>query len=388
MRGIKYVSEALRSGYGEAARGYMRHLREAGIALSWAPMVVGRSLGLWLEPFEGHNLEDEEFGELVNRDIEYEIVIVHLTAEYLTAWEARERGKKIIAMTVWELDKLPETWRSSLNGLEGVMVPCKWNAEVFRANGVTRPIAVVPHILPRRVSQTRGPVAKLQPDDYVFYSVAAWRERNAPHLTLQSFLTAFRDHEKAVLVLKTSVTNERAGRPEFWWYRVKRHFASVERDIHAIRTQTKSSARIEVFSEPWPRSHVQELHHRGDCYVSLTRAEGWGLGAYEAAGAGNPVIVTGHGGQLEFLPRSLAYHVDFRLVPYHDPSMERGYCEKLGAYWAEPDINSGAELMRYVFTHREEARERGAALQRFVRDHFDAKVITENMLAFVRSLAS
>src|ERR1019366_10116369 len=47
---------------------------------------------------------------------------------------------------------------------------------------------------------------------------------------------------------------------------------------------------------------LHALHIRGDCFVSLCRSEGWGLGAFDAAAYGNPVVTTGHGGHLEYLP--------------------------------------------------------------------------------------
>lgn len=385
MRGIKYVSEGWPSGYGESGRGYMRCLRQAGIPVTWTPMVPGRGLGLWQEPVQGSYFDDKEFGDIVNKVIDYDVVILHVIPEYIVPLRNREPGKKVIAMTVWELEKVPELWRAVMNTLDAVIVPCKWNREVFQAGGITPPIGVVPHVVPARNGLNSAPPPGIQPDDFVFYSIAAWRERNAPHLTLRSFLAAFSAEDKAVLVLKTSSENERARRPGFWWYRVKRHFASVQREIDAIRRQSRSSARIEVCTEHWPSSYIRALHNRGDCYVSLTRAEGWGMGAYEAAASSNPVIITGHGGQLDFLPGSLAYHVDFRLVPFHDPSMLPG--EQHEGSWAEPSIDSGAKLMRHVFSHREEARNRGVSLQKYVKEHFDTAVITENLVQFVRSVA-
>ncbi|MBV9405066.1 MAG: glycosyltransferase family 4 protein [Acidobacteriaceae bacterium] len=386
IRGIKYISEAWGCGYGESARGYMRCLREAGIPLTWTPMVEGRGLGLWRQPFEGMDFEDDEFGDIVNRKIEYDVVILHVVPEYMSRLQERERGKTVIGMTVWELDTLPQHWRAIMNALDAVIVPCKWNRDVFQAGGITVPVGIIPHVIPPRVKERTGPLARVAPDDYVFYSIAAWRERNAPHLTLRSFLAAFRAEDKAVLVLKTSSFNERAVRPGFWWYRVKRHFASTEREIHSIQRECESSARIEVFTEPWPRASVEALHERGDCYVSLTHGEGWGLGAYEAAAFGKPVIITGHGGQLEFLPASLAYHVDFRLVPFDDPTMSRETRKNYSGYWAEPSIDDGAKLMRHVFANREEARERGLGLQQYVRERFDTSTITGKLVEFIRSV--
>ena len=37
------------------------------------------------------------------------------------------------------------------------------------------------------------------------------------------------------------------------------------------------------------------IHAIGDCYVSLTHGEGWGMGAFDAATLGKPVLITGWG---------------------------------------------------------------------------------------------
>ena len=51
-----------------------------------------------------------------------------------------------------------------------------------------------------------------------------------------------------------------------------------------------------------------------DCYVSLHRAEGFGLGPAEAMWLGKPVIATGYSGNLDFMTPTNSLLVDYRLV--------------------------------------------------------------------------
>lgn len=51
----------------------------------------------------------------------------------------------------------------------------------------------------------------------------------------------------------------------------------------------------------WTDDRVAGLHARGECFVSLTHGEGWGIPAFDACACGNPVVITGWGGQLEHL---------------------------------------------------------------------------------------
>ncbi len=384
MRGIKYVWEVWRSGYGQAARAYMRGLRRAGIPLTCTPMVSGKRWGLWLEPYDAREFPDEEFGDLCNLPIEYDTVIVHLTPEYYSHWRALEAGKNMVGMTVWETDTLQAHWPETLNCMDALIVPCHWNREVFLANGITPPIGVVPHIYDTPRHGRPPYLDGVRDDDFVFYTIGAWTERKGMHLTLASYLQAFTGDDRVVLVLKTSNLNERRRRYTRRWWFVMRHIDSTRREIHRMRREHPSPARVLALMEPLSDAEMHGLHLRGDCYVSLTRAEGWGLGAYEAAFAGNPVIMTGHGGQLEFLPDRLGYLVDYQLIPVE---LSGGPDAPFrGHRWAAPDLAHGARLMRDVFTHPEAARERGRRLQAFVREKFEAEKIIQELLAFLEAV--
>jgi glycosyltransferase involved in cell wall biosynthesis len=384
MKGIKYVWEACRSGYGQAARGYIRSLRSTGIPLTCTPMVPGNRWGLWLEPYEGRDFRDDEFGDLCNLPIEYDTVIVHLIPEYYSHWRALEAGKNVVGMTVWETDTLQDHWPDTLNRMDALIVPCHWNREVFLANGITRPIGVVPHLHDTRCSSRPLDLAGVRDDDFVFYTIGAWTERKGLHLTLESYLRAFTGDDRVVLVIKTSNLNERRRRYTRRWWFVTRHIDTTRREIHRRRRQLPSPARVVAIMQPLSDSEMQGLHSRGDCYVSLTRAEGWGLGAYDAAFAGNPVVMTGHGGQLEFLPDRLSYLVDYQLIPVEVSGAPEAMLQ--GHRWAAPDLAHGVQLMREVFIHPEAARVRGRRLQAFVQENFKAEQIIHEMLAFLETV--
>jgi glycosyltransferase involved in cell wall biosynthesis len=332
-------------------------------------------------------LPDDEFSDLVNKPIDYDIVIVHLIPEYFEPWMKREAGKTVIGLTVTETTKLLPRWPDVFNRLDGLIVPCQWNRDVFQAGGVTRPIAVVPHVGHKPPGVSPLSIPGVEPGDFVFYTIAAWRERNAPHLTLQSYLSAFTGEENVVLVIKTGHVNEKRWNRGCWWYRVMRHIHTSKRDSRTIRKRSGSSARVVMITDSLSAADIDKLHSRGDCYVSMTRAEGWSLGAYEAAFAGKPVIITGYGGQLDYLPPSLSYHVDYQLVPYFEPQA-REMAWAPGAQWAEPDLAQGARIMREVFSQPEQSRKRGAGLQHFVQENFREDKIIDGMVKFLHSVSS
>jgi glycosyltransferase involved in cell wall biosynthesis len=93
-----------------------------------------------------------------------------------------------------------------------------------------------------------------------------------------------------------------------------------------------------------------------DCFVSLHRAEGFGLGMAEAMACGKAVIATPWSGNVDFTRHDNALLVDYALVP-----LERD----LGPYrkgepWAEPDVDSAARAMREIARSRELRERLGA----------------------------
>jgi glycosyltransferase involved in cell wall biosynthesis len=223
-------------------------------------------------------------------------------------------------------------------------------------------------------------------DDFVFYSIGTWSERKGMHLTLESYLRAFTAEDPVVLVLKTGQTDERRRQWGRRWSYVMRHIDTVERDIARIRGRHARPARVALIPDHVSADQIDGLHARGDCYVSLTRGEGWGLGGYEAAGAGNPVVMTRYGGPLQYLPEHLSYLVDFEIIPARPTgAVER---EVYGAdhIWADPDLDHGSRLMRHIFEHQDEARSRGARLWAHIQENFAADAIIGDMLQFIDSI--
>jgi len=129
---------------------------------------------------------------------------------------------------------------------------------------------------------------------------------------------------------------------------------------------------IRLITLPMTDGAITELHGLADCFVSLCRAEGWGLGAFDAAAHGKPVVITGFGGQLDYLSDS-PYLVDFDLVSVQDPMGFPSYAPD--QRWAEPDIDHGAALLRTVVEHREQAAARAGALAVEIRQRYRPEAI-------------
>ena len=107
-----------------------------------------------------------------------------------------------------------------------------------------------------------------------------------------------------------------------------------------------------------------------------------GLGAFDAAASGNPVVTTGFGGHLDYLAGS-PYLVRFDLVPVDDPAGYPSYVPD--QHWAEPDLDHGAELLRHVVAHRDDAAARAASLGRELRWRYRPAAVAATFRAAVES---
>src|SRR5207244_4322555 len=80
------------------------------------------------------------------------------------------------------------------------------------------------------------------------------------------------------------------------------------------------------------------------CFLSLHRAEGFGLPIFEALSLGTPVISTAFSGPMDFLDDRVA-----ALVPAERSTVPEGVpAYPAGSIWAEPDLDAAAHALRWL----------------------------------------
>ena len=90
---------------------------------------------------------------------------------------------------------------------------------------------------------------------------------------------------------------------------------------------------------------ILALHSIGDCYVSLTKSEGFGLTIFDAFNYGKKVIATGYSGHLDFLGNSYSGLVNYKLGPVTGmKDFSENYVDT--QLWAYPDLDHARSLMR------------------------------------------
>jgi GT2 family glycosyltransferase len=252
----------------------------------------------------------------------------------------RARGRRRVGFTMLEVDGFPRDWVRQANRMDEVWVPSEFNREGILRSGLRRPVFRIPLGVDTNYFH---PGAKAHPNpagEFVFLACFEWGERKAPALLLKTFNETFRAAEPVRLLCK--IINRDPGAP-------------LKEEIQALRLRSSGGRISYLFNLDFPYAQLPSLYRSADCFVSVSRGEGWDLPLIEAMACGLPAIATDWGGHREFVRENNSYPLRVRGVV---PAVAR--CPYYAGFsWADPDAEHFRYLLRHVFESREEARARG-----------------------------
>jgi len=381
------------SGYGISAQGYLRSLLSAGARVEWCPLVqtsYGYQLwnrvegsAAWIAGLADQRSSDGFFGEAVQRtlglDVDHDTIIIHSTPEHWPRYS--DPGKRSIGYTVWETDAPPPQWKPLMNSVDHVLVPSRFNKKVFQSEGIDPPIDVIPHIVrpdpaapfTERVDGFRDEHG-IDHERFIFYAIEAWTPRKALWKTIHAFLQAFDADDPVSLVVKTGPTGPRSS--------AAAESSPTEMLVRDLISHYQRPPSVTLINHELTAVEIELLHLIGDCYVSLAHSEGWGLSVFDAAASGNPVIVTGWGGHLDYLGDRWPYLIDFEMTPVMDAQGRGSYLPTQN--WAAPSIDHAVRLIREVYRNPESARGHAAARAERIATEFGEDAVGQRLLGAIR----
>jgi glycosyltransferase involved in cell wall biosynthesis len=268
---------------------------------------------------------------------------------------ARRGGGRVAGFWFWELDRVPRTWEPWVERFDEIWVATSFVAGAVRA--VTdRPVVVVPTpVEVGRVRDYRRSEFGVPDDTFAFLFTFDYNSqpvRKNAIAVVDAFRRAFPPGRRDVaLVIKSS--NAR---------RFPEHHA-------ALVARIGGDDRIVAFDRYLSRDAVWGLQSVCDCYVSLHRSEGLGLGLAESMLQGKPAIATRWSGNLDFMTPDNSALVDCTFVPVGEGEYP---ASNPGQQWAEPDAAQAVIMMQRMVddrTWRETLATRG---QRDVRERLSS----------------
>jgi glycosyltransferase involved in cell wall biosynthesis len=320
-----------------------------------------------------HRNDDETLGKFA-RDNPYRVNLMTFSFDYARRFY-RDMGPRFFAgrhnigLWYWEQEHFPVRWHSAFDYYDEIWVPSHFTRHAIAA---VSPIPVrkftYPFVLNEAEARSDRKRFGLPEDAYVFlfnFDFLSTTHRKNPGAVIGAFRSAFRKDDKAVLVMKSiNWAHDRAGRE--------------------LLESKSEGLPVIFFDAHQPGEEVNSLFASADCYTSLHRSEGLGLGMVQAMYLGKPVIATGNSGNLEYMDAENSLLVNYQMT---ELDVDSGPYER-GTRWAAPDIAHAGGLMRWVYEHRRESEAIGARAAASIRRRLDPKLTAQEISNRVAELES
>lgn len=248
-------------------------------------------------------------------------------SQHYPVWVPPQRGDLTLAWFFWEEGLVPAETVATLNAaFDGVLASSRTVAKALVDSGVAVPVRVLGHAPSlerfRALRDERGHGREV----FSFLHVSSGFPRKGTEMLLDAYVAVFRRTDPVTLVIKTFPNPHN---------RVAEH---VER----LRADPAAPA-IELVNADLDEATMLDLYRRADVMVLPTRGEGFNLPAAEALAAGLRLIVTGHGGHMDFLaglPAGVVRLLAYRMAPA-DTHLSTPF-----SLWAEPDAADLRDALR------------------------------------------
>lgn len=271
-----------------------------------------------------------------------------------------------IAYWFWELENIPLRWRGVMNCLDEI-----WTSSEFTKKSFSVKPSLPVYVLPPFVTSAPIPASRdefqLPKDHFIFLNLFDFRsyfERKNPLGVIQAFKQAFKPTEPVSLVIKCH--------------------SSIRFPHHMkILREEASGFNVHIIEKDLGPDGGKKFLSLSDAYISLHRSEGFGFPQAEAFLLEKPVITTAYSSTMEFTTPENSYLVEYQKTPILrsvGPYFQ-------GAIWAEPSIQHAIKLLRYVYEHPDEAKEkarRGAATVRLQYSPEKSGALLEQRLSAIK----
>jgi glycosyltransferase involved in cell wall biosynthesis len=270
----------------------------------------------------------------------------------------------------WELETLP-SYLADTRYIEEY-----WGLSTFIADAARKRINVPVYAFPIPVAlhfpDVLTPRARFGIPENVFaflftFSVDSTMSRKNPKAVLDAFQIAFPDPEESIVMVFKSM--------------IKQASTQNREAFNKFKAEARKDPRVILVEETLDQDENASLYMRCDAYISLHRAEGFGLTMAEAMGYGKPTIATGYSGNLDFMNNNNSCLVKFKKVKM-DSSLYHGQQQE----WAEPDVADAASHMRRVVDDVRFREKIARAGKRKISEEFSNHAVGQKLLTRLQEI--
>jgi glycosyltransferase involved in cell wall biosynthesis len=286
--------------------------------------------------------EEIDYGtidENLIKSLRYNVNIFHFNARRVPQYFSRINKNSFkdfynIGFWVHEMQAIPEAWAQQLEYFDEIWTPssiCQ-NSVAYLSN-----IPVLKFPYPVKSNTITDRIQKISQGHncngfnfLTIFDVYSDAERKNPLFAIRAFLNAHENNHKVKFIIKI------------------RNLSLDELLKNKLKNITEKNSNIVVIDGYISDAELNNLYGETDVYVSLHRAEGFGLTISDAMSRGIPVITTGYSGNLDFCNSGETRLVSYSLrdVGHSRPRYRRE------DVWAEPDLqDASAAFSELVCDH-------------------------------------
>lgn len=339
-------------GLGQSCRLVADELEHSGIPYSIKNFCVAGSF----------REEDHSWDQKIQEELPYNINLLHMQPlDLMDAYQQLDSEtwdyRYNIGFWLWELEEFPERWKPALSLVDEIWTPSEFVSNTMR-KVTDKPVVTIPYCVTAPTdTQYDRKYFQLPEDKFLFlvmYDTNSSMARKNPLGAIQAFQKAFSvDDDRVGLVLK--MNNPR------------------EDDIKKVQDSLGEYKNIYYITSVMSKLEVNSLIAVVDVFVSLHRAEGFGLVFVEAMLNNTPCIATNWSSNTEFMNEEVACMVDYTFTVLEEDSAPY---EK-GAKWADANVDTAARYMRRLVEEPEYYNQLVIKGKKYVKEKLGMERIAE-----------
>lgn len=179
-----------------------------------------------------------------------------------------------IGYTPWESTLLKPDWITRMNMCDEVWATSDWNAEVFKENGIEKPISVFPHGIEDMWKPKKRIIEEGKPLKFLHIGEPA--PRKSGQMVVEVFAKLFGNNPDYHLTIKAHNNNT----------------TRLYNEFGQFLTPDQAYSNITIITDEYTDSQLLNLYYKHHVMVYPTWGEGFGFIPLQALATGMPTIST------------------------------------------------------------------------------------------------
>lgn len=354
------------SGYATVCRQLVCALDKLGVKINLVNQKTFDVLTLKDYPVEQKGILEKCFSNKINLNVP---TVYYTTPNSAAALKINGSKYNIIG-SMFEVDRIPQEWVKVANSFDEMWIPSIFNLETYYHSGVN--ISKL-HVMPLGVDTVF--YNHLTPDTIIknkrtfsFISLFQWTYRKGFDILIPAFVEEFKKDEDVCLIIKTYQAN----------YSEKCNDI-VRKDVKSY-VGNNSHAPVLLYFGLATQEELRSFYNSGSCFVMPTRGEGWNMPLIEAMACEIPSIVTDWSAHKMFVDERNSYLIDYKMVTTDAAKLVWIFGGYKDSKCAEPDKEHLKKLMRYVYTHQDEAKQKAKVGRQVLQANFTWEQAAKNII--------